>query len=150
MCGNGGNQYFCCPHRARMSENASETTALLEEFNWEDDEAMKEIVSLTADEIETRTRALENEIRYFDGEIRRLRLDIRSEDARSKDNNEKVKLNKQLPWLVGHIVEVGSSSPTLPLPLSLIVFRSWTTLKTLLSKMALRPSQMTRTLARRS
>merc|ERR1712137_29359 len=102
----GGNQYFCCPHRARMSENASETTALLEEFNWEDDEAMKEIVSLTADEIETRTRALENEIRYFDGEIRRLRLDIRSEDARSKDNNEKVKLNKQLPWLVGHIVEV--------------------------------------------
>merc|ERR1712151_16388 len=67
---------------------------------------MKEIVSLTADEIEMRTRALENEIRYFDGELRRLRLDIRTEDARAKENNEKVKLNKQLPWLVGHIVEV--------------------------------------------
>ena len=85
---------------------ATESSALLEEFEWEDDEGMREIVSLTAEEIESRGRLLENESRFFQSEIRRIQLDIRSEDAKTKENQEKVKLNKQLPWLVGHIVEV--------------------------------------------
>jgi len=80
--------------------------ALLAEFNWEDDEGMKEVVSLTPEQIESRTRLLENESRMFTGEIKRIRLDIRSEAAKTKENEEKVKMNKQLPWLVGHIVEV--------------------------------------------
>jgi len=67
---------------------------------------MKEVISLTTDEIENRTRLLENESRMFTGEIKRIRLDIRSEEAKSKENQEKVKMNKQLPWLVGHIVEI--------------------------------------------
>lgn len=80
--------------------------ALLEEFNWEDDEGMKEVVSLSKTEIENRARLLENETRLFQSEIKRIRTDIRSENAKTKENQEKVKLNKQLPWLVGHIVEV--------------------------------------------
>mmetsp|Transcript_27274 Transcript_27274/g.57783 ORF Transcript_27274/g.57783 Transcript_27274/m.57783 type:complete len:429 (+) Transcript_27274:30-1316(+) len=80
--------------------------ALLAEFNWEDDEGMKEVVSMTPEQIESRTRLLENESRMFTGEIKRIRLDIRSEAAKTKENEEKVKMNKQLPWLVGHIVEV--------------------------------------------
>ena len=81
--------------------------ALLAEFNWEDDEGMKEVVSMTPEQIESRTRLLENESRMFTGEIKRIRLDIRSEAAKTKENEEKVKMNKQLPWLVGHIVEVS-------------------------------------------
>lgn len=82
-------------------------TALLQEFNWENDEGMKEVVSMSKTDIENRARLLENEARLFQSEIRRIQTEIRSEEAKTKENQEKVKLNKQLPWLVGHIVEVG-------------------------------------------
>jgi len=81
-------------------------SAILEEFNWENDEGMKEIVSLSAEEIRARARLLESEASIFDSEIRRIQLEIRSDAGKIKENEEKVKLNKQLPWLVGNIVEV--------------------------------------------
>lgn len=91
---------------------STENTSLLAEFNWEEDEGMKEVVSLSTEQITSRARLLENETRLFESEIKRIRLDIRGELAKTKENNEKVKLNKQLPWLVGNIVEVC----TIPLP----------------------------------
>merc|ERR1712100_508667 len=92
--------------RKRGEDMSDSGAALLAEFNWEDDEGMKEVVSMTPEQIESRTRLLENESRMFTCEIKRIRLDIRSEAAKTKENEEKVKMNKQLPWLVGHIVEV--------------------------------------------
>ena len=87
--------------------SASENASLLEEFDWGEDEAMKEVVSLSVEQIQLRTQALENEIRFLDTELRRVRSETRSEGSRAKENQDKVKLNKQLPWLVGNIVEVS-------------------------------------------
>lgn len=40
-------------------------------------------------------------------EMNRLNHEVNNAKDRIKENNEKIKLNKQLPYLVGNIVEVG-------------------------------------------
>ena len=80
--------------------------SLIEEFQWQDDEGMREVASLAAEEVIARSRLLENEARMFRQEVTRLQLENKSDRAKIKDNKEKIKLNKQLPWLVGHVVEV--------------------------------------------
>ena len=77
-----------------------------EYFQWQDDEGMREVMSLSAEEILARSRLLENEGRMFRQEVTRLQLENKSDRVKIKDNKEKIKLNKQLPWLVGHVVEV--------------------------------------------
>jgi len=65
-----------------------------------------EFAQMTADDIVRRTRLLENEIRVLKGESTRLALDQSSMKERIKENKEKIKLNNQLPYLVGNIVEI--------------------------------------------
>eukprot|EP00011_Vannellida_sp_DIVA3-517-6-12_P008047 CAMPEP_0114628610 /NCGR_PEP_ID=MMETSP0168-20121206/12917_1 /TAXON_ID=95228 ORGANISM="Vannella sp., Strain DIVA3 517/6/12" /NCGR_SAMPLE_ID=MMETSP0168 /ASSEMBLY_ACC=CAM_ASM_000044 /LENGTH=425 /DNA_ID=CAMNT_0001840013 /DNA_START=91 /DNA_END=1365 /DNA_ORIENTATION=+ len=80
--------------------------ALLADFNWEDDEAMAEIVNMAPDDIRARARLLENEARLLQSESNRLLHEIKTQKALIDENKEKVNLNKQLPYLVGHVVEV--------------------------------------------
>ena len=40
--------------------------------------------------------------------MQRTNLDLESYKEKTKENMEKIKLNKQLPYLVGNIVEVAS------------------------------------------
>jgi 26S proteasome regulatory subunit T5 len=49
---------------------------------------------------------LDNEIRVLKGETTRLTLDQGSMNERIRENKEKIKLNNQLPYLVGNIVEI--------------------------------------------
>ena len=49
---------------------------------------------------------LENEIRVLKDENQRLSLEQTGNKEKVKDNAEKIKLNKQLPYLVGNVVEV--------------------------------------------
>ena len=65
-----------------------------------------EFAQMTADDIIRRTRLLDNEIRVLKGESTRLALDQSSMKERIKENKEKIKLNNQLPYLVGNIVEI--------------------------------------------
>jgi 26S proteasome regulatory subunit T5 len=39
-------------------------------------------------------------------DIERIRHESNTQREKIKENTEKVKLNKQLPWLVGNVVEV--------------------------------------------
>jgi len=77
---------------------------------WADDPVLEalgdEINTLSADDIEQRTRLLENDIKVMKSETMRLSHEQQTLKERIKDNNEKIKLNKQLPYLVGNIVEV--------------------------------------------
>ncbi|KAH9602081.1 hypothetical protein KSS87_008502 [Heliosperma pusillum] len=52
------------------------------------------------------TRILDNEIRILKEEVHRSTLELDSFKEKIKENQEKIKLNKQLPYLVGNIVEV--------------------------------------------
>ncbi|KAL2529100.1 Proteasome endopeptidase complex [Forsythia ovata] len=59
-----------------------------------------------ADDIVRASRLLDNEIRILKEELQRTNLDLDSLKEKIKENQEKIKLNKQLPYLVGNIVEL--------------------------------------------
>jgi ATP-dependent 26S proteasome regulatory subunit len=75
----------------------------------ENSELEQEILQMSNDEIRQRITLLNNDVRIMKSEIQRTNHDSETQRERIKDNNEKVKLNKQLPYLVGNIVEVGES-----------------------------------------
>eukprot|EP00241_Pyramimonas_parkeae_P006382 CAMPEP_0114226120 /NCGR_PEP_ID=MMETSP0058-20121206/1061_1 /TAXON_ID=36894 /ORGANISM="Pyramimonas parkeae, CCMP726" /LENGTH=426 /DNA_ID=CAMNT_0001336821 /DNA_START=210 /DNA_END=1490 /DNA_ORIENTATION=- len=76
-----------------------------------DDMHSEELMRMSADEIGRRTRAIENEARVLREEVKRLTLDHNNHKEKVKDNQEKIKLNKQLPYLVGNIVEILDVNP---------------------------------------
>lgn len=77
-----------------------------------DDEAIDgDVINMSTDDIMTRNRLLDNDIRIMKSEILRLQHEATSMKERLQDNLEKIKLNKQLPYLVANIVEVLEVAP---------------------------------------
>ena len=72
----------------------------------EEQELPADILSLSNDELRMRIRMIENDIRVMSSEINRINHDKETQEAKIKDNVEKIKLNRQLPYLVGTVVEV--------------------------------------------
>ena len=70
-----------------------------------------EFQGMTADDIMRRNRLLENEIRVLKDESQRLTLDQQTMKEKVKENKEKIKLNNQLPYLVGNVVEILEIKP---------------------------------------
>ena len=70
-----------------------------------------EFQGMTADDIMRRNRLLDNEIRVLKDESQRLTLDQQSMKEKVKENKEKIKLNNQLPYLVGNVVEILDITP---------------------------------------
>lgn len=70
-----------------------------------------EFQGMTADDILRRNRLLENEIRVLKDESQRLTLDQQTMKEKVKENKEKIKLNNQLPYLVGNVVEILEIKP---------------------------------------
>lgn len=65
-----------------------------------------EIQIASVEEINSHTKMIENEIRVLQIESTSINADKKSISENLKDNLEKIKLNKQLPYLVGNVVEV--------------------------------------------
>jgi 26S proteasome regulatory subunit T5 len=80
------------------------------EKKWTEKEALevfgKDIQELTTSEIENRCRLLDNEISVFKNDKIRLMHEETTMNEKIKENNEKIKVNKQLPYLVASIVEI--------------------------------------------
>jgi 26S proteasome regulatory subunit T5 len=72
----------------------------------ETSEMDKEILTMTNEEVRQRVKLLDNDIRIMRSEVQRITHDTQTQRDRIKENNEKIKLNKQLPYLVGNIVEI--------------------------------------------
>ncbi|KDO20506.1 26S protease regulatory subunit 6A A [Saprolegnia parasitica CBS 223.65] len=87
-----------------MSSSGNESMGLEGGDIW--GEIEPEILSMTNDELKQRVRLLDNEIRIMRSDITRINHESASQRERIKENNEKVKLNKQLPYLVGNVVEI--------------------------------------------
>eukprot|EP00339_Tiarina_fusa_P009886 CAMPEP_0117015688 /NCGR_PEP_ID=MMETSP0472-20121206/12484_1 /TAXON_ID=693140 ORGANISM="Tiarina fusus, Strain LIS" /NCGR_SAMPLE_ID=MMETSP0472 /ASSEMBLY_ACC=CAM_ASM_000603 /LENGTH=444 /DNA_ID=CAMNT_0004719539 /DNA_START=107 /DNA_END=1441 /DNA_ORIENTATION=- len=68
----------------------------------EDDETRH----MTAGELRQRIHLLNNDIRVMKSDVQRITHDSRGQRDRIRENQEKVKLNKQLPYLVANVVEV--------------------------------------------
>ena len=71
-----------------------------------DDDIDQEILSLSTQELQTRTKLLDNEIRIFRSELQRLSHENNVMLEKIRDNKEKIKNNKQLPYLVANVVEI--------------------------------------------
>ena len=70
-----------------------------------------EFAGMSADDILRRNRLLDNEIRVLKDESQRLTLDQQTMKEKVKENKEKIKLNNQLPYLVGNVVEILDIKP---------------------------------------
>lgn len=82
-----------------------------EVFEDAEDALPKEFEHMSVEAINQRARLLENEIRVLKDESTRLTLDQNGMRDKIKENKEKIKLNNQLPYLVGNIVEVLDIKP---------------------------------------
>ncbi|KAJ3159632.1 26S proteasome regulatory subunit 6A [Geranomyces michiganensis] len=71
----------------------------------------QEILRAGTDEIANRTRLLENDIKVMKSEQMRITHEQNAMNERIKDNKEKIKLNKQLPYLVANVVEILDMNP---------------------------------------
>jgi 26S proteasome regulatory subunit T5 len=80
-------------------------------FDEADDAVPAEFATMSADDITRRNRLLDNEIRVLKDESQRLQLDLQSMNDKVKENREKIKMNNQLPYLVGNVVEVLDIKP---------------------------------------
>ncbi|XP_062228211.1 26S proteasome regulatory subunit 6A homolog [Phragmites australis] len=76
-----------------------------------DDAEDDQLASMSTEDIVRASRLLDNEIRVLKDELQRTNLDLESLKEKIKENQEKIKLNKQLPYLVGNIVEILEMNP---------------------------------------
>ncbi|GIL94467.1 hypothetical protein Vretimale_662, partial [Volvox reticuliferus] len=81
-------------------------------FDDDTEEALpEEFTYMSAEAIQQRVRLLDNELRVLKDESTRLTLEQDTLKDKIKENKEKIKLNNQLPYLVGNIVEVLDIKP---------------------------------------
>lgn len=66
---------------------------------------------MSTEDIVRATRLLDNEVRVLKDELQRNNLELENVKDKIKENQEKIKLNKQLPYLVGNIVEILEMNP---------------------------------------
>ena len=71
-----------------------------------DVEIPEDILNGSAEDIAARTRLIENEIKMLQMEATTTLSEKKGYQERLKDNKEKIRVNTQLPYLVGNVVEV--------------------------------------------
>ena len=84
------------------STAAAAADAPADEEMLEDDETRH----MTVGELRQRIHLLNNDIRIMKSDVQRITHESRGQRERIRENQEKVKLNKQLPYLVANVVEV--------------------------------------------
>ncbi|CDI84243.1 26S protease regulatory subunit 6a, putative [Eimeria praecox] len=72
----------------------------------EEDGVTAEVANLTAAELRMRTSLVDSELKYFKSEANKLKFELNNMQERIKEAIEKIRLNKQLPYLVGSVVEL--------------------------------------------
>lgn len=61
---------------------------------WEDGEELgEEVMRMSTDEIVSRTRLMDNEIKIMKSEVMRITHEIQAQNDKIKDNTEKIKVN---------------------------------------------------------
>ncbi|XP_065167368.1 26S proteasome regulatory subunit 6A-B [Atheta coriaria] len=75
---------------------------------WEDgDDTMGEDIVRIAQ----RTRLLDNEIKIMKSEVMRINHELQAQGEKIKENTEKIKVNKTLPYLVSNVIELLDVDP---------------------------------------
>jgi 26S proteasome regulatory subunit T5 len=66
----------------------------------------EDTITMSITDLRQRIRLLDNDIRVMKSDIQRISHESRAQNERIRDNVEKVKMNKQLPYLVGNVIEI--------------------------------------------
>lgn len=94
---------------------ATGTGAKLEDKSiWQDgeqDSLGEEVLRMGTDEVVSRTRLLDNEIKIMKSEIMRISHELQAQKEKIKENAEKIKVNKTLPYLVSNVIELLDVDP---------------------------------------
>ncbi|KAI0076297.1 26S proteasome subunit P45 [Panus rudis PR-1116 ss-1] len=80
-----------------------------QEETWDD--IPEEIRALPTEDILTRTRLIDNDLKVMRSETMRLQHEQSVMKEKIRDNAEKIKQNKVLPYLVGNVVEILDVDP---------------------------------------
>ena len=83
-------------------ESKAEDAAAEPEPDPEDDETR----NMSNGELRQRIHLLSNDIRVMKSDVQRIQHESRGQRDRIRENQEKVKINKQLPYLVANVVEI--------------------------------------------
>nr|CAH8856747.1 unnamed protein product [Trichobilharzia regenti] len=88
-------------------------TSAIEKTTWDDvDEAMvEEVMRMSTEELTSRARLLDAEIRFMKSELHHVDHEIKMKQAKVKDSKSKIKMNKALPYLVATVVELLDVEP---------------------------------------
>ncbi|KAI4497939.1 hypothetical protein M0802_007055 [Mischocyttarus mexicanus] len=80
---------------------------------WEDVEEIlgEDVLRMSTDEIVSRTRLLDNEIKIMKSEVMRISHELQAQNDKIKENTEKIKVNKTLPYLVSNVIELLDVDP---------------------------------------
>lgn len=63
------------------------------------------------EEITSRARLLDNEIRIMKSELMRINHELNAQKEKIRENTEKIKVNKTLPYLVSNVIELLDIDP---------------------------------------
>ncbi|KAK0672513.1 P-loop containing nucleoside triphosphate hydrolase protein [Cercophora samala] len=94
------------------SKRQGDGDAEMKDAEPEDDVLDEEILALATEDINTRRRLLDNDARIMRSEYQRLTHEKQTMLEKIKENKEKIDNNRQLPYLVGNVVELLDLDPT--------------------------------------
>ncbi|KAH6856383.1 26S proteasome regulatory subunit-like protein [Chaetomium sp. MPI-CAGE-AT-0009] len=95
------------------NQGGGDGDAEMEDVEQEEEDALDpEVLSLSTEDIKTRRRLLENDARIMKSEYQRLSHEKATMAEKIKENMEKIANNRQLPYLVGNVVELLDLDPT--------------------------------------
>lgn len=91
---------------AGTSTAAAAAAAAAEQPEPDNDTEDDETRNMSNAELRQRIHLLSNDIRVMKSDVQRITHESRGQRDRIRENQEKVKLNKQLPYLVANVVEI--------------------------------------------
>ena len=71
----------------------------------------EEVLRMSTEEVISRTRLLDNEVKIMKSEVMRISHELQSQKEKIKENAEKIKVNKTLPYLVSNVIELLDVDP---------------------------------------
>ncbi|XP_042315719.1 26S proteasome regulatory subunit 6A [Sceloporus undulatus] len=71
----------------------------------------EEVLKMSTEEIVQRTRLLDSEIKIMKSEVLRVTHELQAMKDKIKENSEKIKVNKTLPYLVSNVIELLDVDP---------------------------------------
>merc|ERR1739848_188582 len=96
---------------ATETKEVKEPSEKMEVEEEEEEGLMADVKKMSTDEITARARLLDNEIRIMRADIMRIQHEMQTQKDKIKENTEKVRVNKTLPYLVSNVIEILDVDP---------------------------------------